>query len=55
MLKNVTVFSVLMSFYFSVLLHVKNAFKRVFIYMKYDQNNISYPRLRNYKISKFKI
>jgi hypothetical protein len=48
-------FSFLVSFYFSVLLIIKNAFKRVFVFLKNDQNNISYPKLRNYKISKFKI
>jgi hypothetical protein len=41
----------LVSFYFSVLLVIKNAFKRVSIFTKNDQNNISYPKLRNYKIS----
>jgi hypothetical protein len=38
----------------NVLLVIKNAFKRVFIFININQNNISYPRLRNYKISKFK-
>jgi hypothetical protein len=48
-------FLFLMSFYFSVLLVIKIAFKRFFIFFKNDQNNISNPKLRNYKISHFKI
>jgi hypothetical protein len=40
-------FSFLVRFYFSVLLVIKNEFKRVFIFIKNDQNNISYPKLRN--------
>jgi hypothetical protein len=38
------------SFYFSVLFALKNAFKRVFIFKENDQNNISYPKLKNYRI-----
>jgi hypothetical protein len=45
--KNVTGFTILVSFYFRVLLVMKIAFKRFFIFFKNDQNNIYYPKLRN--------
>jgi hypothetical protein len=37
-------FPFLVNFYFTVFLVTKNAFKRVFILIKNDQNNISYPQ-----------
>jgi hypothetical protein len=47
-------FPFLVSFYISVLLVTKNAFKRVFIFFN-GQNDISSPKLRDYKIFSFKI
>jgi hypothetical protein len=37
-------FPFLVGFYFNILLDLKNAFKRVFIFLQNDQNNISYPK-----------
>jgi hypothetical protein len=41
MLKNVTVFSVFSELVSQRFINYKNAFKRVFIFLQTDQNNIS--------------